>query len=142
MRSASRASSKRPGSRRKRTTRSRFDRWTGGERNGLHAVAKDPRKNNFTFCNIRGARTLACRVATPGDARGREERGTIPAGNVSGARNLGATDSLFPMVCAEVPGESLTRHDECVRHRRCRTYPCGSGPATPPALAALVEPNS
>ena len=38
----------------------------------------------------------------------RQERGTIPGGSVSGGRNLGATDSLFPMVCAEVPGERGT----------------------------------
>ena len=48
--------------------------------------------------------------------RARHERGTIPAGNVSGGRNLDAAPRVFPMVCAEVSGKCRAGRHECPRH--------------------------
>src|ERR1700730_19216161 len=50
----------------------------------------------------------------------RHERRTVPYGNVSGGRNLGASVPLFPRVCAKVPGECRRCTQECVRHSLVR----------------------
>jgi hypothetical protein len=41
----------------------------------------------------------------------RLEQRTVPAGNVSGGKKLGAPVPLFPKDCAELPGESGTTLD-------------------------------
>src|SRR5258708_20249164 len=46
----------------------------------------------------------------------RDEQLTVPGGNVSSGRNLGAAVSLDSMVCVEVPGESRRGTHECVRY--------------------------
>src|SRR6266540_899308 len=43
----------------------------------------------------------------------RDERRTVPRGNVSGGRNLGAAVSLDSTTCAEVPGESRRGTQKC-----------------------------
>ena len=45
-------------------------------------------------------------AATSNSDKDRDEQLAIPGGNVSGGRNPGAADPLFPRVCAEVSGES------------------------------------